>query len=159
MGFSKQNQHAYQSVLGKTIRSGFTVLTAMATIIISVNTAQADCERHIYNNSSQDWEVQCVGRDGWSGFTGNALGGCESSWFLRIPAGQTKLIEYTCGWKEGYLQFLSADGKYDRMFKVGFDVGCAAGVMLDDCVYLRHSGNTGRAVLNDPANGDVKLIN
>ncbi len=113
-----------------------TVLLFSALFTIS-SSARADCTRHFYNQSSSQWVV--------------TFGG-ENPNHLNIPAGATIPITYGISgipWTDA--AYLTVQGPaYSQSFAIEARL---------DCVYLDHDGNTGRALLNDPANGDITFIN
>lgn len=98
--------------------------------IQSLASGPSKCVRHFYNHSSAVWFVK-------SGSLGN--GGDKQ---YAVMPGETVPVYYNGN--DGPLEVTGQ--KYHDMFKVK---GC----------YLDRKGNTGRAVLNDPANGDIQFIN
>lgn len=105
---------------------------------------QTPCTRHFYNQSHAQWTV--IGSEG-SGFCEKA--GCT------VPAGQTAAVDYPIvAGRNVTLRIVGPN--YDETYPV--EQG-SIWKNTGSCVYLRHSrGNTGNAVLNDPANGDVAMI-
>lgn len=114
---------------------------AITSLMILAQPAFADCTRHIYNKSLNVWSY---------GFTKSADEKLGDNAII-IASGDTAEIEYVTD--GGPLKWLRlekvtyTDGKphYKESFAVN---GC----------YLEHDGVTGRAVLNDPADGDVIFI-
>lgn len=122
-------------------KTSVTLGTAIASMMILSQPAFADCTRHIYNLSLNVWSY------GFTQTVDEKLGDNA----IIIPNGETATIEYiTDGTGPKFLRLEKVtytDGKkhYTESFAIN---GC----------YLQHDGSTGRAVLNDPADGDVKFI-
>ena len=126
----------------KILKSGLITMSgAFAGFMVLSQPVFADCTRHIYNKSENVWSY---------GFTKSAdevLGDNA----ITILGGETDIIEYVTGGTETKWLRLEkvtyTDGKlhYTESFKVS---GC----------YLQHDGRTGRAILNDPADGDVVFV-
>lgn len=98
----------------------------------------ADCTRHIYNDSTNVWSY---------GFTKSADEKLGDNAII-IAGGETAVIEYVTG---------EAEPKWLRLEKVTYTDGKThykESFLVNGC-YLQHDGRTGRAVLNDPADGDV----
>jgi len=114
------------------------IRTALFSVLFTLScAANAECTRHFYNQSSSEWTV---------------IFGGENPNKLSIPANSTIPIQYRVGgipWTNA--AYLTVQGpNYQRSFSIENRI---------DCVYLDHDGNTGRAVLNQPANGDITFIN
>lgn len=111
------------------------------------NAAQAQCVRHIYNNSNQVWSVQYTPGIGYVQFTdiacdNNTNGPCKiaphttatvefhsnaGGVVITDNKGQSRNWSYSADWKQG------------------------------NCPYIWHSGRTGAVALNDPANSDLNM--
>ncbi len=89
----------------------------------------SNCVRHFYNHSGAVWFVKSA-----------SLGAGGGSAYAVRP-GATVPVFYNGN--AGAVEITGPD--YHDMFNV------------DGC-YLDHNGNTGRAVLNDPADGDIQFI-
>ena len=98
--------------------------------IANLTKGPSQCVRHFYNKSNAVWFV-----------SGGSLGDGDGAQYAVSP-GQTVPVYYN---GNGGALDIHGPGSHD-MFKV------------DGC-YLDHNGNTGRAVLNDPADGDIQFIN
>ncbi len=125
-----------------TIRNtSVTLSTAISSLMLLSQPVFADCTRHIYNKSLNVWSY------GFTKTVDEKLGDNA----IIIANGDTATIEYVTGGSEPKFLRLEkvtyTDGKphYKKSFAVN---GC----------YLQHDGSTGRAVLNDPADGDVIFI-
>ena len=115
--------------------------TAALGLTMLSQPAFADCTRHIYNLSTNVWSY------GFTTSEDEKLG--ENAIIVRN--GETATIEYDTS---------SDEPKWLRLEKVTYTDGkphYKASFRVSGC-YLRHDGSTGRAVLNDPADGDVKFI-
>ena len=101
----------------------------------------ADCTRHIYNKSLNVWSY------GFTNSEDEPLGDNA----IVVPNGETAVIEYDT----------SDDApKWLRLEKVTYTDGkphYKASFRLNGC-YLVHDGRTDRAILNDPADGDVIFV-
>lgn len=102
--------------------------------IIRSLTGGGPCTRHLYNKSNSFWLFT------GSGGSGMCEKGCAIAPNTAIP------ISYSTTSMSIDLQ---GPGYHDGFTVTG----------RGDCVYIQHNGNTGKAVLNDPANGDIVLIN
>lgn len=119
-------------------RSNKLVIAILLSALFAVSsTANAECTRHYYNESSSEWSV---------------IFGGENPNKVTIPAGSTVPVRYGISgipWTNA--AYITVEGPdYQRSFSIEARL---------DCVYIDHDGNTGRAVLNQPANGDITFIN
>jgi hypothetical protein len=106
--------------------------------------ASADCTRHLYNKSLDVWAF---------GFTTAAVEKLNSD-SHRILPGETKTIEYITGDSGSPKKWL----RVEQVTEVSGKSHYKQSYGVEGC-YLRHDGRTGRAVLNDPADGDVIFNN
>ena len=104
----------------------------------------SECVRHFYNHSESVWFVRS-----------SSLGQGTNEWYAVGPRdgkytgkGYDRNIATTIPvYYNGNGGVVEVKGPgYHEMFKVD---GCG----------LDHNGNTGKAVLNDPADGDIQFIN
>ena len=126
------------SFFGKTTT---TIGTAVLGLTLLSQPAFADCTRHIYNLSTNVWSF------GFTKSEDEKLGDNA----IIVLNGETATIEYDTS---------TDDPKWLRLEKVTYTDGkphYKASFRVSGC-YLQHDGSTGRAVLNDPADGDVKFI-
>ncbi|MEP1522951.1 hypothetical protein [Ascidiaceihabitans sp.] len=115
--------------------------TAFLALSLLSGAAFADCTRHIYNKSANVWSY---------GFTASEDEELDDK-ALVIVNGETAKIEYVTG---------DSAPKWLRLEKVTYTDGkphYKESFAVNGC-YLVHDGVTGRAVLNDPADGDVIFI-
>jgi hypothetical protein len=112
--------------------------------------SHADCVRHFYNQSHDDWSLAFHNLAG----TCSVAGAIEVEQ-CTIPAGKTALLHIT-----------PANGKHANRYLWIGTAGNATGrgydhaYNLDDTKECRidHSGGTGRATLNAPADGDIATV-
>ncbi|MDG1470927.1 MAG: hypothetical protein P8Q26_05115 [Ascidiaceihabitans sp.] len=112
----------------------------MGTAMLS-QPAFADCTRHIYNKSKNVWSY------GFTKSVDETLGDNA----IIIVSGATAVIEHVTGGEEP---------KWLRLEKVTYTDGkphYKASFRMNGC-YIKHDGRTDRAVLSDPADGDVIFI-
>ena len=117
--------------------------------------AEAACERHIYNQSSQPWTVQAFPELTPTRFPygnvyfGGACGGSRNGPCTVAP-NSSLVITYTTtdGISDGLITF-----RDNRGVQRGFNYRGLA----SNCPYVAHSGNTGAVSVNAPANGDFAI--
>ncbi len=132
----------------------FHVATAFAC---SIGTgAQADCVRHIYNQSIMSWTVGASAANGGILISNDA--GCAAlsatqpgAW--NVPAGCTVTVTYAQNFAIpigviGTLYFRGAVAASYPYYQGDFET----------CGRLNHSGVTAAMNLNEPADGDVQLF-
>ena len=107
---------------------------ALATMALT-SPANASCVRHFYNKSGTVWYVAFS-------FAGDCVVGTAVRSVCRVPPGRAVEIRY------------SGSGGVVRLFSASFDGSFG----FQGSCYIDHSGNTGRAVLNDPADGDIVAL-
>ena len=161
------------------------VAAALAALFaILPNHAEAySCVRHIYNKSSCPWRVQVS--QNFDPSYGNVYfamgnctqaqppgpnsqvqqnvpkelsaspGGCTSqNGPCTVPAFCTVAMQFTYTGNRTAGNLILTDGAGKGQ---AFVYDTKADGTLEQCPYLRHSGNTGGASLNDPANDDVSI--
>lgn len=154
------------------------LLTASALLAFGVSDASAfSCKRHFVNKSQCAWKVAAKSQHGNVYFTyanctqavpptiqpmpgrtkaaatKAVIGGkCNPAWSgtCVVPVHCTIQMEftYTAGRTTGNLEITDGGGKMKSFF---YDTTKG----LNQCPYIAHSGSTGGASVNDPANGDV----
>ena len=120
------------------------IAASFVLITLITSPASADCTRHLYNKSLDVWAF---------GFTAAATEKLNSD-SHRILPGETKTIEYKTGDAGSPKKWLRIEQVTEVSGKAHFKQSYG----VEGC-YLRHDGRTGRAVLNDPADGDVVFNN
>lgn len=111
-------------------------------------------DRHIYNHSNQPWTFQVnfnVGPNhGNVYFSGDGSGTAQNGPWVVPPQG-TAAIQYTStgGKSAGTLVITDHTGSA-QLFNYGVNTTTEGGS-------ISHSGNTGAANLNDPANCDITM--
>ena len=125
-----------------TIRNMAVALsTAVTSLTLLSQPAFADCTRHVYNKSENVWSF---------GFTSTAEEKLGDDAMI-VASGKTAVIEHITG---------GSEPKWLRLDKVTYTDGkphYKASFLMNGC-YIQHTGRTDRAVLNDPADGDVIFI-
>ncbi|MFT5796812.1 MAG: hypothetical protein ACI84R_000865 [Candidatus Azotimanducaceae bacterium] len=131
-----------RNLMKMTIRNMSVALsTAITSLTLLSQPAFADCTRHVYNKSENVWSF---------GFTATAEEKLGDDATI-IANGETAVIEHITG---------GAKPKWLRLEKVTYTDGkphYKASFLMNGC-YIQHNGRTDRAVLNDPADGDVIFI-
>lgn len=118
------------------------VAALLASLPLWMTDAAASCVRHFYNKSDVAWSVTFSGRQGC------ILPGRGGQSYCTIPPGQTATLVY-----EGFSGSIAISSVYySATFTLSAD--CGPNMRCTVC-YIEHSGNTGRIVVNDPAEGDV----
>lgn len=108
----------------------------LACSLLTATPAEAGCTRHVYNKSKDVW-VMSIERDG------------KPYKEFRIRPGQNASFIMHGGWTKANIRFRT--DLYDESFHL-------QDVRSKDCYLIKHTGITGRAVLNEPADGDAILI-
>ena len=154
----------------------FASLTALASLLgtslittqqaYSHETSKTYCARHLYNKSSSYWYVSFYTRGRGDNPAGNYN-------FIQIDPGKThhfdieKLFQstgsgvklaydhvrvqsYTGSKKSGTPSHNSEYGVSSRVSNI---------VWQTSCIYIDHSGSTGKVGLNSPADGDMRFVN
>lgn len=113
--------------------------------------------RHIYNSSGGIWTFQNLGTNpngnyGNVWFSGGGTGTAQNGPWVLQP-NQTAEIDYTttAGSTAGNWQITDANNN-SNIFNYQNDLN------LSTPPYIQHSGNTGPANLNEPANGDISMV-
>ncbi|MFT5784807.1 MAG: hypothetical protein ACI9KK_000150 [Ascidiaceihabitans sp.] len=131
-----------QDLMKMTIRNmSVTLSTAVTSLALLSQPAFADCTRHVYNKSENVWSF------GFTSSVDEKLGDDA----MIVASGKTAVIEHITG---------GSEPKWLRLEKVTYTDGKThykASFLMNGC-YIKHTGRTDRAVLNDPADGDVIFI-
>ncbi len=147
---------------------------ALVLVVATAQSANADCVRHIYNQSSTAWVVRCL--NGSSDLCCLRYdNGCQETFAPRQPGlvhyfyilpGETVEIKYGCLLADRLIELEAQAGSpYNYKFNISLGAGATlckvADALFTGCAYLEHPnmGNTGRATLNEPADGDIILLN
>ena len=155
-----------------------------ALFAVLPNHAEAfSCVRHIYNNSSCPWRASISQNfDPSYGNVYFAIGSCTQvqppspntqvqpnvtkelsanpgscttqNGPCTVPATCTVAMQFTFTGNRAAGSFNLQDGSGSSR---SFTYDTKADGTLEQCPYLRHSGNTGGASLNDPATGDITI--
>lgn len=137
------------------MRTSRIVIGAGAILVLATSTAAsaADCVRHFYNDSRDSWMITLHNNSG----TCSVANAVEQSQCV-IPAGQVALLTYNLpGKHQNAYIWVGTDGavthsSYDHSYDLEADTD-------GKCIYIKHSGSTGRASLNDGrgsnASGDI----
>jgi len=130
------------------IRGILTGAVLTGTLLLSVEQASADCVRHFYNKSDVRWHINI------RMWKPKPLKIKEYN--IYVGPKETKRFKWsssivgTIMRNRDRADLIVSRRGYRRKFKV---VDQKDG----DCVYIKHSGNTGKASVNAPANGDLTL--
>lgn len=136
------------------MRTTRTLVGAGAILLLVSSTAvsAADCVRHFYNNSHDPWMITLHNNSG----TCSVPNAVEQEQCV-IPAGQTALLTYNLPGKHQNAYIWVGTGgdvthsAYDHSYDLETDTD-------GKCIRIAHSGDTGRAVLNSNASGDITTI-
>jgi hypothetical protein len=135
----------------------FFITAAAAGFGMAVSaSANAACERHIYNNSAQYWRFTPVPDSASTGpnlgnvwFYGSVCNG-QRNGECKIPAHTSVTIKYTTTLGTAQGQWRISD---DHGVPYTFNYHGES----SECPYIAHSGNTGSVSVNDKANGDMSV--
>jgi hypothetical protein len=116
--------------------------------VFTITVAQADCVRHIYNNSNAVWKLQMT-RHYTENEQSNTNIPCVGSCTL-LPK-QVIEIYYP---NRSFLDGGATVGITDKNNRTRyFDIS----LPYIHCAKISHTGSTGSVSLNDPASGDIKI--
>lgn len=125
------------------LNTAFFLLIAVSILIATPTHAQ--CERHIYNKSDFTWEIEINWWDRIAKYDDSR----KSSYKFSLTPGNG--VAYLRENTAGNIVF----SEHSTGFSVEYRMADTSGLNCED---IRHSGNTHPIVLNDPAAGDVVLL-
>jgi hypothetical protein len=129
----------------------------LAALVGGARAADAECVRHIYNQSSQFWKFHFTyaGSGGQDSGAGDFIG-CRGAgdYQCDVPPGATVTIRFWGRTPASGMSITDAHGT-ERTFD--YDGNAIDRILQGECQKIDHDGGTGAVSMNEPDNGDFSI--